>query len=368
MAPVYQQLTRSDYLQPLLVSTGQHREMLLQILQVFDVEPDVDLAMMQPNQRLPELTGKMLPAISNWLAATNPAAVLVQGDTTTAFTAGLAAFYARMPLGHIEAGLRTYDFDAPWPEEMNRRLVDPISTWCFAPTAEAQANLLAERIPAERVYVTGNTVIDALLWVRKRINRCRPALPHGVAQAIDGRTVVLVTGHRRESFGAVFENICHAIRDVADDYSGVAFVYPVHLNPNVKEPVTRILGGHARIHLIPPLSYEPFTWLMDRAALVLTDSGGVQEEAPSLGKPVLVMRERTERPEGVAAGNARLVGVGRESISHALRRLLDHPSERLAMSEIRNPYGDGRAAARIVAVLETAFAPQPTLIPAGTVN
>ena len=354
LAPLYRELRHSERFQPVLLSTGQHREMLAQVLGAFDLTPDVDLSLMRANQTLPDLTARALQAVSEWLAVAKPSAVLVQGDTTSALAAALAAFYARIPVGHVEAGLRTYNFDAPWPEEMNRRLTDPISNWCFAPTELARENLLAERIPAERVHVTGNTVIDALLWMRDQVRANTPLLPPSLIQITEGREVVLITGHRRESFGTGFENICRAIRDVAEEFPHVAFVYPVHLNPNVREPVQRILGDNSHIHLIEPLSYAPFIWLMDRATIVLTDSGGVQEEAPSLGKPVLVMRDTTERPEGVASGNARMVGTNQESIAENLRLLLTNTAERKSMSAARNPYGDGQASRRIVQLLESA--------------
>ena len=255
-------------------------------------------------------------------------------------------------VGHVEAGLRTGDKYAPFPEEINRRLISQLSDYHFAPTEQAKALLVREGIDPTRVYVTGNTVIDSLLWVRERVRNSPPALPQALVEAIDGQNMVLVTGHRRESFGVGFENICRAIREVADVCSNIMFVYPVHLNPNVREPVMRILGGHKRIQLIDPLPYAPFVWLMDRAMIVLTDSGGVQEEAPSLGKPVLVLREVTERPEGIEAGNARLVGVRRERIVSELLQLLSSPEQRAAMAQVRNPYGDGKASLRIVETLE----------------
>jgi UDP-N-acetylglucosamine 2-epimerase (non-hydrolysing) len=280
-----------------------------------------------------------------------PDVVLVQGDTTTALCGALAAYYQKKKVGHVEAGLRTGDKFAPFPEEINRRLIAPLTDYHFAPTEHAKAVLLAEGIPGSTVFVTGNTVIDALLWVRKKVRQNQPALPAGLAEALDGRQMVLVTGHRRESFGEGFENICGAIRAMADASTNVLFIYPVHLNPNVQEPVNRILGAHPRIRLIEPQSYLPFVWLMDRATVVLTDSGGVQEEAPSLGKPVLVMRETTERPEGIVTGNARLVGVKQERIVAELSRLLNDPEARAAMTAVRNPYGDGQAAERIIDIL-----------------
>jgi UDP-N-acetylglucosamine 2-epimerase len=364
MAPLYRALEKSPHLTPYLLSTGQHREMLQQTLAAFDLRPDADLALMQANQTLPELTGRVLVAMTGWLAAHQPAAVLVQGDTTTAFAAALAAFYARVPVGHVEAGLRTYDFSAPWPEEMNRRLADPVSRWCFAPTELSRANLLSERIPAANIHVTGNTVIDALLWMRERqrgltanpLERAaRCGVPEAMAARYFGETPrrwVLVTGHRRESFGDGFEDICRAILRLAEAHPDLGVIYPVHLNPHVQEPVRRLLAGHPRIALVAPLGYEDFVWFMDRAHFILSDSGGVQEEAPSLGKPVLVMRTTTERPEGVTVGTSRLVGTDSEAILREADELISDPAAYATRAALRNPYGDGNASRRIVEVLE----------------
>ncbi len=331
--------------------TAQHRLMLDQVLTLFGVVPDYDLNLMAPGQSLSQLTARAIEGLDGVFVREQPDVVLVQGDTTTAFCGALAAHYHQITVGHVEAGLRTGNKFAPFPEEMNRRLISSLADYHFAPTERAKTALLAEGVPASAVFVTGNTVIDALLWVKKRVRRLCPSLPEGLVETLDGKQVVLVTGHRRESFGLGFENICHAIREVADSVPDVLFVDPVHLNPNVQEPVRRLLGGHPRICLLAPQPYEPFVWLMDHAAVVLTDSGGVQEEAPSLGKPVLVMRETTERPEGVAAGNARLVGVRKESIREGLLSLLRDPGQRSAMAQSRNPYGDGQAATRIVDIL-----------------
>jgi UDP-N-acetylglucosamine 2-epimerase (non-hydrolysing) len=349
--------------------TGQHRQMLDQVLQLFSIKPDLDLNLMRQGQSLGALTSRMMESLDSEFANDRPDLVLAQGDTTTAFCAALAAFYHRIPVGHVEAGLRTGNLDAPWPEEANRVLMSRIATLHFAPTAWARRNLMREGVPANRIHVTGNTVVDALLWVRRRLatsGECpesvrfsglpdnflkflilgqnRPSLP------ADHPRFILVTGHRRESFGPGFERICQAIREVADSTANVHIAYPVHLNPNVQEPVHRVLGNHSRIALIPPLSYEAFVWLMDRAWLVLTDSGGVQEEAPTLGKPVLVMRETTERPEGVEAGTSLLVGTDPKRIVAETLRLLDGPVEYSKRSQIRNPYGDGAAASLIVRV------------------
>ncbi len=352
LAPVVMQLNRrSDRFVSKVCATAQHRQMLDQALAPFGIVPDYDLDIMTAGQSLAELTSRAIVRLDQILLEEQPDVVLVQGDTTTAFCGALAAYYHQIKVGHVEAGLRTGNKYAPFPEEVNRALISQIADYHFAPTEHAKATLLRQGIPPSSVYLTGNTVIDALLWMRVRVREIRPQLPDGLPECLDGHQMVLVTAHRRESFGEGFENICCAIREVADRFPDVMFIYPVHLNPNVREPVNRILANHRRIRLIEPLAYEPFVWLMDRATIVLTDSGGVQEEAPSLGKPVLVMRETTERPEGIEAGNARLVGVGQERIVNELERLLRCPEEREAMARATNPYGDGRAAERIVDVL-----------------
>ena len=352
LAPVIIELERQpDRFVSRVCATAQHRQMLDQVLTLFDIDPDYDLDIMASGQSLAEVTASAVKGLDPVIAREQPDIVLVQGDTTTAFCGALAAYYHRVRVGHVEAGLRTGHKYAPFPEEINRCLIARLADYHFTPTERAREALISEGVVESSVFLTGNTVIDALIWVRERVREVRPKLLDGLAEAIDGRHMVLVTGHRRESFGQGFENICHAIREVADVFPDVVFVYPVHLNPNVREPVSRILDKHERIHLIEPLSYAPFVWLMDHAAIVLTDSGGVQEEAPSLGKPVLVMRETTERPEGIVAGNALLVGVQRERIVRELARLLRHPEQREAMGRIRNPYGDGKAAVRIVETL-----------------
>jgi len=364
MAPIWFALRERAALVPLLISTGQHREMLEQAFAVFGLKPDIDLGLMQPGQTLAELTTRVLSSMTHHFRQNRPDAVLVQGDTTTVLGATLAAFYEKIPVGHVEAGLRTYDYNAPWPEEMNRRLTDPLSRWCFAPTEWSAANLLAERIPPSTVYVTGNTVVDALLWVRTKLGRapvsaetigarCQisPAFVETFLRG-PGRRFILITGHRRESFGEGFENICYAIVDLARRYPDLGLLYPVHLNPQVQEPAYRILGNNPRVALIPPMGYEDFIWLMDRCYVVLSDSGGVQEEAPSLGKPVLVMRDITERPEGVTAGTCRLVGTSSDAILREASLLLDSDEEYRSRSGIRNPYGDGSAARKIADILE----------------
>jgi UDP-N-acetylglucosamine 2-epimerase (non-hydrolysing) len=352
LAPVIFELRRRPAAFAVAVcATGQHRYLLDQVFSVFGIVPDYDLALMSPDQALARITARGIEALDQVMTSHQPDVVLVQGDTTTTLCGALAAFYHRKQVGHVEAGLRTGDKFAPFPEEINRRLVSALTDYHFAPTERARAALLAEGVPASAIFVTGNTVIDALLWVRGRVRLTPPALPPGVEPALAGKQVVLVTGHRRESFGQGFEHICRAIREVADRAPDTLFIYPVHLNPNVQQPVNRILGGHPRILLLPPQPYEPFVWLMDHATIILTDSGGVQEEAPSLGKPVLVMRETTERPEGIHAGNARLVGVNQDSIVRNLLGLLTRPDERAAMAAVRNPYGDGHAAERIADAL-----------------
>lgn len=332
-------------------ATGQHRQMLDQALVPFEITPDHDLVIMTPGQTLAQVTARAVERLDQVIEEEQPDIVLVQGDTTTAFCGALAAYYHRVQVGHVEAGLRTGNKYAPFPEEINRRLVAQLSDYHFAPTEHAKEALVSEGVDSSRIFVTGNTVIDTLLWMRDKVRQSPPELPDSIAETVDGHQMILVTGHRRESFGEGFENMCCAIREVADTCSDVVFVYPVHLNPNVREPVNRILGGHERIHLIEPLGYAPFVWLMDRATIVLTDSGGVEEEAPSLGKPVLVMRETTERPEGIAAGSARLVGTRQERIVDELLNLLRDPEQRAPMARVANLYGDGKASERIVQVL-----------------
>lgn len=352
LAPVVLELKRRQDLFDFPVCvTAQHREMLDQVLALFGITPDYDLNIMSPGQTLAQVTARAMEGLDDVVSREKPDVILVQGDTTTAFCGALTGYYHQIKVGHIEAGLRTGNKYAPFPEEINRCLIGRIADLHFAPTKQARQALLNEGIADPAVFVTGNTVIDALLWVRERVQAAPPELPKGLFEATTGQQIILVTGHRRESFGDGFDNICYAIREIAESFGNVAFVYPMHLNPNVREPVNRILGGHPRIHLIEPLSYAPFVWLMDRATIVLTDSGGVQEEAPSLGKPVLVMRETTERPEGIAAGNALLVGVQRERIVDGLKQLLCDPERRAMMAAVNNPYGDGLAAQRIVEIL-----------------
>jgi UDP-N-acetylglucosamine 2-epimerase (non-hydrolysing) len=333
-------------------STGQHREMLDQILPVFDIEPDEDLALMRPDQSLAALTAAAVAGLDDVLARHRPSLVLVQGDTTTAFAAALAAFYRKVPVGHVEAGLRTGDMQSPWPEEANRVLITRLTNLHFAPTNDARWNLIQEGVPADRVLVTGNTVVDALLFALKKLPasiRETPGLPASAFPAHPAQRLVLVTGHRRESFGPAFENMCRAIGTLASQFPDVSFVYPVHLNPRVREAVHNALGSacHPNIQLLGPLPYLPFVALLQRACLILSDSGGVQEEAPTLGVPVLVLRSKTERPEAVACGAALLVGTDPVEIVSAARRLLTDDRARLRMAAIANPFGDGLAGRRI---------------------
>ena len=353
MAPVIQALRRAEGIETRVCVTAQHRQMLDQVLQLFDIRPDHDLDLMQPGQSLTDLTANVLQGLQPVLAMEQPDLVLVHGDTTSTPAGALAAYYQRIPVGHVEAGLRTGNIYAPWPEEMNRRIAGAITAVHFAPTARARANLLREGVGEERIHVTGNTVVDALLTVVDKA-RANPELQSQFAFLDPGRRTILVTGHRRENFGDGFQRICRALGRLAER-SDVQIVYPVHLNPNVLGPVREALGDRDNIHLIEPLDYLPFVTLMDRAELIITDSGGVQEEAPSLGKPVLVMRETTERPEAVDAGTVRLVGTDEESIVREATRLLDDPQAYAAMSRAHNPYGDGQAVSRIVKVIQQQF-------------
>lgn len=363
MAPLYFELLKSPTIRPILVATAQHRQMLDQTLAVFGLRPDVDLNLMQPGQGLPDLTARVLTSVHSWIAMARPDAVLVQGDTTTVLGSALAAFYANVPVGHVEAGLRTDDMRSPYPEEMNRRLTAPLVRWNFCPTAQARENLLSEAVDDASCTVTGNTVVDALLWMRERLKGReadadvvgRLGVPPAFAErylANPEARWILVTGHRRESFGQGFEQICLALQQLTERHPDLGVLYPVHLNPLVQEPVHRLLGKNPRIALIPPARYEDFVWLMDRATVILTDSGGVQEEAPSLGKPVLVLRNTTERVEAVAAGTCTLVGTDPARICQETTRLLNDPAEYLRRSRLQNPYGDGTAARKIREVLE----------------
>lgn len=353
MAPLVKALEAEPDLEPVVCVTGQHRAMLDQVLDLFDIRPEHDLDVMVPNQTLNGLSARMLGTLDDLLMEVRPDRVLVHGDTTTAMAASLAAFHRRIPVGHVEAGLRTYDINQPWPEELNRRIVDVASDLLFAPTARARANLEGERLEG-RVVVTGNTVIDALRLTVDRLARdteLQADLDARFGQLRSDRKLLLVTGHRRENFGVGFANICSALSALSLR-SDLEIIYPIHLNPNVRGPVREALANRPNIHLIEPQDYVPFVYLMQRAHLILTDSGGVQEEAPSLGRPVLVMRDVTERPEAVAAGAVRLVGTDPERIISGVTELLEEQAAPSTFAQHRNPYGDGHAAARIIAALK----------------
>lgn len=354
MAPVYTALKEAQGMEVRLCVTGQHRQMLDQVLDLFQIKPDFDLNLMKPGQDLSDVTSNVLLGMREVYKQWLPDMVLVHGDTTTTLGASLSAYYARVKIGHVEAGLRTGNKYAPWPEEVNRRVTGVLADVHFAPTAQSRSNLLAEGVDNSAVFVTGNTVIDALLQVVDRIRQdaeLRKAHQARFSFLDPSKRMVLVTGHRRENFGQGFEDICHALATLARR-GDVQVVYPVHLNPNVQAPVTRILANEPNVHLLEPQDYLPFVYLMDQSTLIITDSGGVQEEAPSLGKPVLVMRDTTERPEAVDAGTVRLVGTQRDQIISAANELLDDPAAYELMSRAHNPYGDGHASRRIADVLQ----------------
>jgi len=355
LAPVILELKKHpDLFDVNICVTAQHRQMLDQVLEVFEIKPDVDLNLMKPNQTLAVLTSEAIVGIDNYLKKEKPDMILVQGDTTTVFAASLAAFYNKIKIGHVEAGLRTNDKYSPFPEEINRVLTTKIVDIHFAPTQLSKENLIKDSVSPDKIFITGNTVIDALFIVKEKVLKNNPIID-GLDQSLlynDNRKLVLITGHRRENFGDGFNNICHAIAELAEQFKDVLFVYPVHLNPNVREPVFRILGNHVNIFLIEPLSYLPFVALMMRSTLILTDSGGVQEEAPSLAKPVLVMRENTERPEAVDAGTVKLVGTSIKNIVNTTAELLHNNTEYKKMANAINPYGDGKSANRIKTILE----------------
>lgn len=346
MAPVILALRESKKVHATVYSTGQHRQMLDQILQFFGITPDEDLDLMKPNQTLGQLTGDVVSRLTALFMEKQPAMVLVQGDTTTAMSASLAAFYSHAKVGHVEAGLRTHDKYSPFPEEVNRRMIGVVADVHFAPTELARQNLLDENTPEDRITVTGNTGIDSVLFVVEKLRARREEVPE-LGFLPKGKRLVLITGHRRESFGDAFRNMCFALRDLATAFPDTEFVYPVHLNPNVQAPVNEILGEAVlpNFHLIKPLDYVPFVAAMGQASLIITDSGGVQEEAPSLKIPVLVTREVTERPEGVKAGLVKLVGTDREKIVREANAILR--GESMLVTSVTNPYGDGRAAMRI---------------------
>ena len=363
LAPVILALKEEADFECHVCVTGQHRQMLDQVLEVFKIEPDFDLNLMVPNQTLAGLTARGIETIDRYLAEDKPDLVLIQGDTTTTLCTALAAFYRKIPVGHVEAGLRTWNMQAPWPEEANRVLAARLTTLHFAPTEISRQNLLREGVADEAILVTGNTGIDALFLALKKVHATPPVvagLPAFLQPGTNGNTaaarLVLITGHRRENFGNGFEDICRSIAELSRRFPKIQFVYPVHLNPNVREPVMRLLGGGGsgnalsqNVHLLEPLPFLPFVGMLERASIILTDSGGIQEEAPSLGKPVLVMREATERPEAVQAGTARLVGTDPEKIFGEMSRLILDAQAYDQMARAHNPYGDGHATERIIA-------------------
>lgn len=350
MAPVVKELQRrSNEFRTTVCVTGQHREMLDQVLDIFEIKPDHDLNIMQPGQDLYDVSSRILLGMRDVLTTEKPDLVLVHGDTSTSTFAALAAFYQHIPVGHVEAGLRTYNIYSPWPEEMNRQLNGRLCTWHFAPTGRACQNLLKENIAAERITVTGNTVIDALHWVSASGKAKAPSFGRD-----ESRRMVLITGHRRENFGDGMMHICQAINTLATRFPDVDFVYPIHLNPNIRKPVHDIIDGSLNnIYLLEPLNYLEFVGMMQQCTLVLTDSGGIQEEAPAFGKPVLVMRDTTERPEAIEAGTARLVGTNRETIVASVAELLTDPDAYNNMAHAANPFGDGHAAEHIADFIAT---------------
>ncbi len=367
MAPLVKAFEKhGDTFRTLVCVTGQHRQMLDQVLELFDIHPDYDLNIMKAGQDLYDVTSRVLLGLRDVFRTVRPDVVLVHGDTTTSTAAALAAFYAQIPVGHVEAGLRTHNVYSPWPEEMNRQLTGRMATWHFAPTALSRENLLREDVADEHITVTGNTVIDALYWVVDHIKKdavlddslktALRASGYDVDRLDAGRRLVLITGHRRENFGEGFLSMCRAIRQLTQSYPDVDFVYPMHLNPNVRRPIHEVFGEDlsqlGNMHFIEPLEYLSFVYLMERSTIVLTDSGGIQEEAPGLGKPVLVMRDTTERPEAVTAGTVKLVGTDYDRIIAETSLLLDNSDAYAAMSRAVNPYGDGKACARIVEVLK----------------
>ena len=367
MAPLVKELQKHpDTFETIVCVTGQHREMLDQVLTIFDIRPDFDLNIMKQGQDLYDVTARVLTGMRDVFAQCLPDVVLVHGDTTTSTAAALAAFYKQIPVGHVEAGLRTHDIYSPWPEEMNRQITGRIATMHFAPTPLSRDNLLKENVTPDAITVTGNTVIDALYWVVDKIKHDN-ALDHSLEAELvragydtrrlaDGRRLVLITGHRRENFGDGFISMCTAIKDLTHRYPDVDFVYPMHLNPNVRRPIHQVFGedlsGLGNMFFIEPLEYLSFVYLMEKSTIVLTDSGGIQEEAPGLGKPVLVMRNTTERPEALTAGTVKLVGTDYDRITGEVSRLLDDPAAYEAMSHAVNPYGDGQACPRIAEKLK----------------
>lgn len=357
MAPLVHALASDHRFDSKVCVSAQHREMLDQVLELFEIAPDYDLNIMKPGQSLSDVTAAILIGLKSVIDDFRPDVLLVHGDTSTTFAAALAAYYHQIPVGHVEAGLRTGNLYSPWPEEGNRKLTGALSSYHFAPTETSRANLIAENVTPSQVIITGNTVIDALFWVREKISSScvlSSGLQERYPMLDPEKRMILVTGHRRESFGQGFEQICKALQRIAIEFENIQIVYPVHLNPNVRGTVGRLLNDVRGVYLIEPQDYLPFVYLMMRATLILTDSGGIQEEAPSLGKPVLVMRDTTERPEAVSAGTVRLVGTNDDVIFSEVARLLSDSAEYQKMSQAHNPYGDGQACARIVEALAQA--------------
>ncbi|MCX7120296.1 MAG: UDP-N-acetylglucosamine 2-epimerase (non-hydrolyzing) [Gammaproteobacteria bacterium] len=355
MAPIVHALEKNKQFKSIVCVTGQHREMLDQVLNLFNIKPDYDLNIMKENQDLSSITAGVLNGLKTVLNDVKPDCIIVQGDTTSTMASALAAFYQKIPVAHVEAGLRTHNIYAPFPEEINRNIASRIAQFHFAPTEISKQNLLKENIDEKNIFVSGNTVIDALLWVRDKVNAVKDwshVIGANIQKLInDNEKIILITGHRRENFGEGFNNVCAAFKALAQKNPGWHFVYPVHLNPHVQKPVNEMLSGIANFHLIKPLEYAPFVYMMDKSYLIITDSGGVQEEAPSLGKPVLVTRDVTERPEGVLAGVVLLVGTDTQKIITETESLMHDKNRYAKMSQIRNPYGDGQSAMRIVDVL-----------------
>jgi UDP-N-acetylglucosamine 2-epimerase (non-hydrolysing) len=354
MAPLVHALKEDSRFEAKVCVTAQHREMLDQVLELFEIKPDYDLDLMKSGQTLNEVSARILLELKPVLQKFKPDVVLVHGDTATTFATSLAAYYEQIAVGHVEAGLRTGNIYSPWPEEGNRKLTGALTKYHFAPTETSEKNLLAENYASENIHVTGNTVIDALLMMKNKIDNdddLSKSLAQQFPKLDESKKLILVTGHRRESFGGGFERICEALAITAKRYPNAQILYPMHLNPNVREPVNRILKGIDNIYLIEPQQYLPFIYLMDRSYIILTDSGGIQEEAPSLGKPVLVMRDTTERPEAVSAGTVKLVGTSVEVITAAINDLMDNEAEYRKMSISHNPYGDGYACGKILDVL-----------------
>ena len=367
MAPLVKEFQKHpDTFNTVVCVTGQHREMLDQVLSIFDIRPDFDLNIMKQGQDLYDVTARVLIGMRDVLTKVHPDVVLVHGDTTTSTAAALAAFYQQIPVGHVEAGLRTHNIRSPWPEEMNRQLTGRIATYHFAPTPLSRENLLKENVPDEHITVTGNTVIDALYWVVNKIKNDQllneqlkdilKTAGYDTLRLRNGKRLVLITGHRRENFGEGFIHMCRAIQTLSRKYPDVDFVYPMHLNPNVRKPIHEVFGSHlnnlGNMFFIEPLEYLSFVYLMEKSAIVLTDSGGIQEEAPGLGKPVLVMRDTTERPEALSAGTVKLVGTDYDKIVGEVSRLIEDPAAYDLMSLAVNPYGDGKACGRIVEKLK----------------